>query len=66
MKNRVVFRCTNDMCNSLEQCAKIYETNKSEVIRRAINKLLLDVAIDRGEIEYEVDTDGETTYYHAE
>ena len=53
------------MCNSLERFAKIYETNKSEVIRRAINKLLLDVAIDRGEIEYEVDTDGETTYYHA-
>jgi len=65
MKSRLVIRMPDEMVTGIDNVAKLYKCKKSEVVRRAVNKLFLDVGIDRGEIEYKVDTDGETTYYHA-
>jgi len=65
MKSRLVIRMPDDMVEQIDNVAILYKCKKSEVVRRAVNKLILDIGIERGEIECEVDTDGETKYYHA-
>jgi len=54
----------DDMVRQIDNVAVLYNCKKSEVVRRAVKKLILDIGIDRGEIEYEEDIDGERKCYH--
>jgi metal-responsive CopG/Arc/MetJ family transcriptional regulator len=55
----------DDMLESINNVAQEYKCKKSEVVRRAVNKLIFDIGIERGEIETEIDIDGEKKYYYA-
>lgn len=61
----VLFRCDGDLFDSLEKASKIYQGSKSEMIRNILNLWVLETGAQRGELEKQIDIDGEVLYYQA-
>ena len=64
-EKQIVCRCSRDLYGYLDFISKKYEGTKSHMIRNILNAFVMDWRVNSGDLEKEINEDGEVFYYRA-